>query len=122
MFETYICHICTQFCLDNVDSIFCDLCRTWLHRKCLKMAVKVRKAHSKSNLPYFCPKCISDIIPFSHLTNYQVKSLAQQKLITNNICVKCSKLVNTSNSNFCISGKHYIHYSCLNTNHNCNHE
>jgi len=118
MTESSVCHICKKFCLGNC--VFCDLCLTWLHPKCLKMPNKIFNALSCNALPYFCPQCTYNIFPFSKLTNFQLKSLYRVKPLNKQSCYKCNKLVNTGNSIFCIQGKHHYHQLCINLSSNSN--
>lgn len=111
-FETCTCYLCSKICL--TDSVFCDLCDTWLHRKCLKMTKKQYDSLGKSPLPYFCPKCISISLPFSNLTNYQFDCnvTLSNKHLNIKPCLKCGKHVHKGNSSYCISGKHFSHINC----------
>ena len=67
--ESSTCNFCLKIALD--DTIFCEICMTWLHPKCLKMSLRSLKAHGNSKIPYYCPKCVSNCVPFTTITNFQ---------------------------------------------------
>lgn len=60
-----------SICLRNVgtNSIQCDLCNMWVHRKCAKLSNSELNAVSLCDLPWFCQICILDTFPFANLEN-----------------------------------------------------
>ena len=76
--EITICHTCNCFVHDNQLSIFCDLCKTWIHSKCIKLTRKALLDLSLHEEPWFCSKCIGNTFPFSPQSRSQLNSLFNQ--------------------------------------------
>ena len=111
IFDSSICTVCKGLCM--FDTILCELCNTWFHRKCVKMTQKQFKKLSNSSEPFFCAMCVNDITPFSKLNNYQLSCHLNLKPLKNDKpCLKCNKPTKRGNRNYCISNKHYFHTSC----------
>eukprot|EP00111_Clytia_hemisphaerica_P013007 TCONS_00038219-protein len=109
-FEQSTCHKCKNICLEN--SIFCDLCRTWLHAKCVKF----------TDQPYFCSSCLSSEIPFANVTNTHIDTFNSLDTITHilSICTECHKEINHKDQLKCKLGNHFIHKKCSNSKLNDN--
>ena len=112
--ENIICHKCDKICLDNC--IFCELCNTWVHAKCFKITKRQLTLLSHSELPYFCPKCISNSIPFSHVTNAHIDQFnsSYNNNIPSHVCSSCDKTINHNEKIQCKLGKHFLHKKCAN--------
>lgn len=64
-YEVNNCSICTKKIGNNVESIFCDLCSQWVHRKCIKnLSSKDYSTLCSNNDNWYCPPCQSNIFPF----------------------------------------------------------
>ena len=63
------CRKCTKSCKNNQNSIFCNICNSWIHTKCtsLTLAQFNDLAKEGENVPYFCMECIKENIPFQCL-------------------------------------------------------
>lgn len=59
----YLCPICYKGVGSN--SIYCDGCKNWVHRKCTNLSVKEFEDLGKNEMSWFCKKCISEIFPFA---------------------------------------------------------
>lgn len=115
IFESSVCHVCKKICLNN--SIFCDLCHTWVHGKCVKLTQHQLRLYSAKPDPYFCPKCISSLIPFSNVTNAhidQFNSLNPHSRPAAENCSCCLKPINHNELIECKLGKHFLHKKCSN--------
>ena len=111
IFESSTCTLCMKICLG--DSIYCQLCNTWFHPKCLKITKKQFISLGQSDLPFYCPPCVSKILPFSTITNYQFNnSVVSNHNQNSKRCINCIKPINKFNSSYCISGKHFFHINC----------
>ena len=115
--EKLTCYFCKKICL--TDAVFCELCNTWLHFKCLKFSKKQYNNLSSSNDPFFCTKCISSALPFvnipkTHLDLFN-STISEPKLSLP--CYKCHKHIhNHQQSIKCNLGKHILHFKCSNLN------
>ena len=66
-FEISNCSICLKE-VGNVDSIFCDLCSCWVHRKCIKnLSHSEYEALCNTGSDWYCPPCQQNIFPFYNL-------------------------------------------------------
>ena len=135
--ESILCHICCKYVYDNQNSIFCDLCYTWLHAKCTKLTKKNLTSLSLSSDTWFCQKCRITVFPFSTISNSQLLSLTYNSNLslgrisrpkttltliscsigcTSNYISKCSicqkKVKPNQSSIFCISCHHKVHIKC----------
>ena len=67
-YEIYNCSICSNKIGKKVDSIFCDICFTWVHRKCIpNLSHAEYESLSNINSDWFCPPCQDNIFPFHKL-------------------------------------------------------
>lgn len=110
--ESIICPKCDLICLN--DCILCEICKTWVHSKCFKISKRQLSLYSSSTLPYFCPTCISSVIPFSHVTNAHIDQFnsIRDPIQTNHSCSKCLKFIKHNNLIECKLGKHFLHKKC----------
>ena len=56
------------------SSIFCDLCKFWVHTKCNQLNFLDFQHIKACTEPWFCFKCISDLFPFGTLNNQNFSS------------------------------------------------
>ena len=110
------CKVCDLLCLN--DAIFCELCKSWYHAKCLKIPCRQLSIFSKSKLPFFCSFCVINILPFSKLNNFQftqANPVVNFKPLANLNCFKCVKPINQYRQSVkCKLGNHHWHKSCAN--------
>ena len=111
-YESSTCHTCLKLCLDNC--VFCDLCKTWLHTKCIKMTQSQFRKLGASPFPYFCQKCVSNALPLTHMTNFQLSNHLFTTTKKLKLCIKCNKSSSKDDMVYCISNKHHVHKSCSN--------
>ena len=71
MVAAFPCRACLKNVNTNHHAIFCDLCGTWIHRKCNKLTqTDYKKLQAENdNTTFICLCCIADNLPFSHLTD-----------------------------------------------------
>ena len=77
----YPCIICEEHCFnDSVHqpSIQCDKCQRWIHHKCSRLTIKQFNRYGLTDLPYFCPPCLNQTLPFN-----QISDAALRKQISN---------------------------------------
>ena len=103
--SVYICSVCKKSVKNNC--IYCEICGQWSHFKCCKISSSQFVSLSKSNEPFFCFNCLVQEIPFSFLSNKELKNLN-----LSNICSYNCKICN-NNSCFC---KNIFPFSQVNNN------
>ena len=59
---------------EKEDSIFCDLCKLWVHIHCNQLNCVDYQHLSNQNDPWFCFKCNSDIFPLGKLNKQNLES------------------------------------------------
>ena len=115
LFESSICYVCRL----NVHNsgVFCEICNTWLHIKCIKITIKHYNQLAKSPLPYFCQRCISKALPLVNVTNHNLmthETFNSNKPKPNtNICNECSNVIGHDKHIHCKLGNHSFHLRCL---------
>ena len=113
--ESAICHKCNKVCLD--DCIFCDLCHTWVHAKCYKITKRQLTLFSNNDQHYYCPCCISKVIPFSHVANFHIDQFNSSFDHNYHINQNCTEYLNPIQHHCdkleCKLGKHFLHKSNL---------
>ena len=60
------CSVCKFKVHNNCHAIFCDICFHWSHLKCTKLTLQDYNSLSACDDPWFCPTCLSEILPFNH--------------------------------------------------------
>ena len=130
--EITICTKCNNDVLENQNSIYCDLCNTWLHAKCINLTKKELNLLSLSSETWYCKFCLKSIFPFSSITKSQLLALAfhqytqlsltekkhsitlaQSSGTPNKKCRSCRKIVEpTQNSIICRNCNTTIHLKC----------
>ena len=105
--ESSICHTFNLLVLNS--GVFCELCHTWLHIKCMKINQKHYKKLTNSPLPYFCHKCVSKELPFLNVT---LANLKKENFNSNyskpaiQACFKCDQMRTTNKFIHCKLGNH----------------
>ena len=73
---SYKCGKCSDHVLDNHNGISCDTCNIWFHLKCTKLTTKDYRLYQTGQYVFWnCPKCLSEIFPFTNIDNNKFKSL-----------------------------------------------
>ena len=96
MTEKMICSVCNELSLS--DCIYCELCNTWLHAKCLKLNKIMLKKLSLEKEPWFCIFCVARELPFTNSAQNVFNSIQtnnslneyKEKKESCNICNKIS--------------------------------
>ena len=71
----YPCAVCEKSIDDSKQSsIFCDLCKFWVHTKCSQLNFLDFQHIKACTDPWFCFKYISDLFPFGTLNNRNLSS------------------------------------------------
>ena len=71
----YPCGVCEKSIDDSKQSsIFCDLCKFWVHTKCNQLNFLDFQHIKACTEPWFCFKCISDLFSFGTLNNQNFSS------------------------------------------------
>ena len=119
--ESIICNVRNLVVL--TESIFCDLCSTWIHPKCSGLKKKDFTELSKSSKSWFCKKCLFGslpCLPFYNATDHYVRAnafnSASEKANDEISCFVCEKNIKDliSNSVLCSISKHRLHLKCAN--------
>ena len=65
-------------CLKQVRStaIYCNVCKTWINRKCANLSAVEFEYLSLSEDEWFCMKCISNIFPFNDISEDELNYLS----------------------------------------------
>ena len=72
----YPCKICHLDISNKELAAQCDICQSWVHKKCNKLNHIEYKYLQGSNDPWYCLSCCSKIFPFGTLTNkYFISSI-----------------------------------------------
>ncbi|XP_066922407.1 uncharacterized protein [Clytia hemisphaerica] len=119
--ETSICHVCRTCVFDN--GVFCEICYTWLHIKCIKITHKHYNQLANSPLPYYCQSCISKTLPLTDVTNHSLSLEtfnSNTVKINNNTCEECTKIIGYDKFIHCKLGNHLFHIKCLRDSKNIN--
>ena len=63
----------------NHEAIWYDKCNWWVHRQCNNLCKKTYGDLEKTDMPWYCKKCIMDVTPFSNLTDIELDELMSRK-------------------------------------------
>ena len=78
----YICK-CKRIVKHNQNSIFCNICATWIHLKCSGLNKKEFTELLNSESDWYCRGCIADNLPFCNLDNKKMINMFKiNKVIT----------------------------------------
>ncbi len=67
----YPCKKCMKCCRVNQNSIYCEICESWIHLKCTSLTISQFKAYgNKLSDPYFCSFCIAENLPVDSCHSY----------------------------------------------------
>ena len=75
------CSICQKNVNNNHRSFQCDLCNLWVHIKCNYLNLTDYKHLKKDPLPFFCINCINENLPFTNITDNEIKPLITKGMI-----------------------------------------
>ena len=115
---TISCKYCLKAVLDNCNCIYCEICNSWCHIKCIKMSLSRLKELSESKDPFYCNSCLSHELPFCLLTTrtFDVTVNCTPDVSINKFKFPCKlcKQACKSNQNciYCEICKMWIHVKC----------
>ena len=100
--DNFYCTYCLLFVSDNCNCIYCDCCDSWIHSKCLKFSRSYLSELDNSDYPFYCPKCMSNELPFMLLSKKDFRNIINTTKKTGTSCKtlcntnKCLKLVKSN--------------------------
>lgn len=118
---SYFCPHCKLPVLENQNSIYCDSCNNWIHRRCSGLSIhRFNELGYDTSSTWFCQICVADTMPFQKLSKSQFFSeiLANQRKYNsikelNRSCHNCNICVNNSEKAApCYQCWCYIHRKC----------
>ena len=59
----------------GTNSIHCDICKQWIHRKCALLSIEELQGLSMCEDQWYCSKCLLDIFPFYDLESEELYSV-----------------------------------------------
>ena len=81
MIQQFPCSVSHKSIGDNENSIFCDLCKLWVHNKCNNLNYVNYQYLSDCSDPWYCLNCSSEIYALGNLNKQNVLSLIRENLI-----------------------------------------
>ena len=75
------CLVCEKSVAKNHEAICCDKCNWRVHRQCNNLCKKTYRDFQKTDMPWYCKKCIKDITPFSNLIDIKLDKLINGKTL-----------------------------------------
>ena len=79
MIPDFPCSVCHKSIGDKENSIFCDLCKLWVHIKCNNLHYVDYQFLSGSNDPWYCLDCNSKVYAFDKLSKQNFMSFIRDK-------------------------------------------
>ena len=76
------CNICEKSVASNHNAICCDICNKWVHISCNNISRYCYRKLQKDSTPWYCKKCLKQVLPYNKLTDYQLKALMLGKVLT----------------------------------------
>ena len=70
----YPCSVCLKQVRSTAN--YCNVCKTWIHRKCANLSAVEFEYLSLSEDEWFCMKCISYIFPFNDISEDELNYLS----------------------------------------------
>ena len=75
MNQKFACSICPKNVTTNHNAICCDICNLWVHIKCNNITKYCYRKLQSDKEPWYCKKCIRNIVPFSQLSHNQINNM-----------------------------------------------
>ena len=82
MNQKFPCSICPKNVAKNHNAVCCDICNLWVCIKCNNITKYCYRKLQNDKKPWYCKKCIKNIVPFSQLSDSQVNKLMLGTLMT----------------------------------------
>ena len=76
------CNICEKNVASNHNAICCDICNKWVHISCNNISRYCYRKLQKDSTPWYCKNCLKQVLPYNKLTDYQLKALMLDKVLT----------------------------------------
>ena len=80
MIQQFPCSVCHKSIGDKENSIFCDLCKLWVHIKCNNLNYVDYQYLSGCSDPWYCLNCNSEIYAFGSLNKQNFMSFIRGNL------------------------------------------
>ena len=80
MIPQFPCSVCHKSIGDKENSIFCDLCKLWVHIKCNNLNYVDYQYLSGCSDPWYCLNCNSEIYALGNLSKQNFKSFIRENL------------------------------------------
>ena len=91
----YPCGVCSGPVRSNQKGIFCDVCNTWLHTRCIGLSDRDYSNLLSSPDTWACRRCLSETLPFQDTSSLPSPTTSPSRSLTD--CVRPSQ-ISTSNS------------------------
>ena len=75
-------NICEKIFASNHNAICCDICNKLEHISCKDISRCCYRKLQKDSTPWYCKNCLKQILPYNKLTDYQLKALMLDKVLT----------------------------------------
>ena len=69
MIQQFTCSVCHKSIGDKENSIFCDICKLWVHIKCNNLNCVDCQHLSGCNKPWYCFNCNSEVYALGDLNS-----------------------------------------------------
>ena len=63
------CSVCSKPVKTNQKRIFCDVCKKWVHTKCMYITNEDLNNYIGANKSFYCTICLQSILPFNHIVD-----------------------------------------------------
>ena len=88
------CGICSKKVANNHFAVCCDICNHWVNIKCNNITKFYYQKLEKDKAPWYCKKCISQVIPFSSLSKSQLDKVMIDKTLVSPKNLQKGKIIN----------------------------
>ena len=88
MNTTYLCGVCSKIVAKNHNAVCCDKYDMLVHIVCNNLTKYCYRKLQKDNSPWFCVVCLQKEMPFSNLSDKQLKIFMSGKTIISPNLVK----------------------------------
>ena len=76
------CGVCYKVVAKNHNAVCCDSCNLWVHIKCNNLTKFCYRKLQTCHEPWYCKNCIKQILPFSELSESQLRRVTKENLIS----------------------------------------
>ena len=75
-----ICPKCNKVVKSDATSIYCDICKSWIHFNCSNLSEKQYDEIVSSSTPFYCHSCISHTLRIDAVNENNSKDISYQTL------------------------------------------